>query len=189
MLASNASAMSNNTQQSSPLKGSEAAERSKERNDVPQIPALQMDCFEALIGTWELEVSFEAGYFRPDSPAIKCRGARTTFDWLEGRFFLMQRFTCDHPAAPSGIAIIGRGNATGELEQHYYDSRGSARVYRTSCDARTWRVWRENSGGWERYVGVISEDRREIVGAWEGSSDGRNWKRDFGLTYLRIAKA
>jgi hypothetical protein len=30
---------------------------------------------------------------------------------------------------PSGIAIIGTGNHPATLEQHYYDSRGVARIY------------------------------------------------------------
>ena len=42
-----------------------------------------------------------------------------------GQFFLTQRFVNEHPAAPSGIAIIGPGT----FIQHYYDSRGVARTY------------------------------------------------------------
>ena len=40
---------------------------------------------------------------------IAGRGGRTTFEWLDGEFFLIERFTVDNPAAPSGIAIIGSG--------------------------------------------------------------------------------
>lgn len=57
----------------------------------------------------EMNASFEAGYFGPGTPPITGRGGRTTFEWLEGRFFLTQRFVNEHPAAPSGIAIIGAG--------------------------------------------------------------------------------
>jgi hypothetical protein len=34
---------------------------------------------------------------------------------------------------------------------------------------------------------VISSDGTTIKGAWEGSADGREWKHDFGLTYIRTA--
>lgn len=162
-----------------------AAESRSNPGDVPAGRPAELDYFEALTGTWDLEASFEAGRFGADSAAITAKGVRTTFDWLEGQFFLIQRFVSNHPAAPGGIAIIGAGNIPGTFEQHYYDSRGVARVYRTTCDGRTWRVWREESGFWQRYVGAISEDGCKIVGAWEGSSDGREWTRDFGLTYTR----
>jgi len=49
-------------------------------------------------------------------------------------------------------------------------------------------VWRDEPRFYQRYTGAISEDGRKIVGTWEGSSDGREWKRDFGLNYVRIAK-
>src|SRR5450755_2778066 len=58
---------------------------------------------------WEMEVSFEAGYFGPGSPPVAGRGGRTRFTWLDGEFFLIQRFTAGNPTAPSGIAITGPG--------------------------------------------------------------------------------
>jgi hypothetical protein len=55
---------------------------------------------DAQLGEWEMGVSFEAGYFGPGSPPVAGRGGRTTFEWLDGQFFLIQRFTVDNPAAP-----------------------------------------------------------------------------------------
>lgn len=90
------------------------------------------------------------------------------------QFFLTQRFVSEHPAAPSGIAIIGAESES--FTQHYYDSRGIARVYQMSLDDRVWKVWREAPGFWQRYTGVISDDGSTIKGAWEGPADGREWK-------------
>jgi hypothetical protein len=70
--------------------------------------------------------------------------------------------------------------------QHYYDSRGVARTYRTSFDGRTWKIWREAPGFWQRYTGVLTDDGRRIEGAWEASADGRDWKHDFRLSYIRL---
>jgi hypothetical protein len=74
-----------------------------------------------------MEVSFEAGYFGPGSPPVAGRG-RIRFTWPDGEFFLIQRFTAGNPTAPSGIAIIGPGETAETFCQHYYDSRGVARI-------------------------------------------------------------
>jgi hypothetical protein len=102
--------------------------------DIPAERPASLDRLDVLIGRWEMDASFEAGYFGPGTPPITGRGGRTTFEWLEGRFFLTQRFVNEHPAAPSGIAIIGAGTDPKTFEQHYYDSRGVARVYQMSLD-------------------------------------------------------
>jgi len=155
-------------------------------DDVPAERPARLDRLDMLTGQWEMEASFEAGYFGPGTPAITGRGGRTTFEWLEGRFFLTQRFVNEHPAAPSGIAIIGAGEEPETFCQHYYDSRGVARIYDMSLDGGVWMLMREAPGFWQRYTGVISDDGTTIKGAWEGSADGREWKHDFGLTYLKV---
>jgi hypothetical protein len=154
--------------------------------DVPAGRPLSLDRLDALIGRWEMEATFDAGYFGPGSAAIAQRGGRTTFEWLEGRFFLTQRFVTEHPAAPSGIAIIGAGAEPETFTQHYYDSRGVARIYQMTLDGGVWRLWRDAPGFWQRYTGMISGDGNRITGAWEGSADGREWKHDFGLSYIKV---
>jgi hypothetical protein len=155
--------------------------------DVPTGRPPALDGLDVLIGRWETEASFGAGAFGPGSPATTERGGLTTFEWLEGRYFLIQRFAVDNPAVPSGIAIIGSGGLPGTLEQHYYDSRGVARVYQASLDGGVWKLWREAPGFWQRYSGVVSPDGSTIAGAWEASADGRDWRHDFGLTYIKVA--
>jgi hypothetical protein len=156
--------------------------------DVPVKRPTSLDRLGGLIGQWEMEATFGTGYFGPDSPATTSRNSRTTFEWLEGRFFLTQRFITDHPAAPSGIAIIGAGTEPGAFTQHYYDSRGVTRVYQMTLDGGVWKLWREAPGFWQRYTGVISSDGNTITGAWETSADGRDWKHDFGLTYIKVGR-
>jgi hypothetical protein len=155
--------------------------------DVPAGRPGSLDRLDVLTGQWEMEATFEAGYFGPGSPATTERGGRTTFEWLQGRYFLTQRFVVDHPAAPSGISIIGAGADQETFAQHYYDSRGVARVYQMSLDGGVWKLWREAPGFWQRYTGVISADGSRITGAWEGSPDGREWKHDFALTYIKAS--
>jgi hypothetical protein len=153
--------------------------------DVPAERPESLDRLDMLLGVWDMEATFEAGYFGPESPAITSHGGKTTFNWVEGRFFLVQRFVTEHPAAPSGLAIIGRGEDPDAFAQHYYDSRGVARVYQMSLDRGVWKVWRQEPAFWQRYTGVISADGTAITGAWAGSTDGRAWKHDFGLNYFK----
>lgn len=152
--------------------------------DIPGERAASLDRLNVLVGQWETEATFEAGFFGPGSPGITGRG-RTTFRWLEGRFFLAQHFVNEHPAAPSGITIIGASEERNTFAQHYYDSRGVARVYQMTLKGREWTLWREAPGFWQRYTGVISEDGTTITGAWEASADGRAWRHDFDLTYVK----
>jgi hypothetical protein len=153
--------------------------------DIAAERPASLDRLNVLIGQWEMEASFEAGFFGPGTPPVTGRG-RTTFEWLEGGFFLTQRFANEHPAAPSGITIIGVGADPGTFEQHYYDSRGVARVYQMSLEAGVWKLWREAPGFWQRYTGQMAEDGATIKGAWEASADGREWRHDFGLTYSKV---
>lgn len=156
--------------------------------DVPAERPTALDRLDALTGQWEMEATFEAGYFGPDTPAVTSRGGRTTFEWLHGGYFLTQRFTTEHPAAPSGIAIIGAGTDPGTFTQHYYDSRGVSRVYQMTLDRGVWKLWRLAPGFCQRYTGVISGDGNTITGAWESSPDGHEWSHDFTLTYIKVAE-
>jgi hypothetical protein len=66
---------------------------------------------------------------------------------------LIQRFTAGNPIAPSGIAIIGPGETAETFRQHYYDSRGVARIYQMSLTDGVWKLWREASGCWRAIPG------------------------------------
>src|SRR2546421_441083 len=52
--------------------------------DIPAGRPPALSRLEALLGEWEMEVSFIAGYFGPGSPPVAGRGGRTTFEWLDG---------------------------------------------------------------------------------------------------------
>lgn len=153
--------------------------------DIPAARPASLDRLDVLVGRWQMEASFGPGYAGPGTSAVTSRAGLTTFEWLPGKFFLTQRFVADDPAAPSGIAIIGAGEKPETWSQHYYDSRGVARVYHMSLGEGIWRIWREEPGFWQRYTGVLSADGATIKGAWEMSADGREWRHDFGLTYIR----
>jgi hypothetical protein len=141
-----------------------------------------------LIGEWTMEAVFPS-----TSPAagMEVEGvARTVFEYLPGRQFVGQRWEVPHPAAPDGIAVIGWDEGRGSLVQHYFDSRGVARLYDVSLDDGVWRLSRTAADFSaldfaQRFSGTISEDARTIRGSWELSADGTEWEHDFELIYRR----
>jgi hypothetical protein len=81
----------------------------------------------------------------------------------------------------------------GSYVQHYFDSRGVARLYAMTFDGRTWTLERTKPdfsplGSCQRFTGSISDDGTAIDGEWQNSDDGRQWTRDFGLTYARVLR-
>lgn len=147
--------------------------------DVPAVRPPWLSALDTLVGKWEMQALL------PFDPPVTGRGL-TTFEWLEGRFFLLQRFAAEHPAAPDGIAIISAA-ADGKFTQRYFDSRGVQRVYAMSLRDGIWRIWRDAPGFWQRYSGILDGHGETITGAWERSTDGLAWEHDFDLTYRKIA--
>ncbi|MFI6043946.1 hypothetical protein ACIA8C_20115 [Nocardia sp. NPDC051321] len=154
-------------------------------SDIPGDRDTALDRLEPLVGRWEVEASFEAGFFGPDTTAVTDRSGRTTFEWMKTKRFLIERSTVDNPIAPDTIVIIGVGS-DGEFIRHHYDSRGVNRTYQMSLHQDTLRIWRTEPGFSQRFTGTFSADANQIAGAWEKSTDGTTWELDFNLTYFRI---
>ena len=131
---------------------------------------------EPLIGEWVVE-----GTLPVDPPVVVPGGA--VFEWLDGGKFVVERWTVEHPDFPNGIAILGEGEAG--LAQHYFDSRGIARVYAMSVTDHAWELSRESPGFSQRFVGAFSDDGATIAGRWEQCTDGSTWELDFELTYTK----
>lgn len=144
-----------------------------------------LHALEPLVGEWIMVA--EIG----DTPATDI-GARVTFEWLPGQQFLEQRWSVPIPEAPDGVAIIGPNpDHAGEYLQHYFDSRGVARVYRMTLRDGVWTLWRDTPDFSpldfsQRYTGTFGDDGKEIAGAWEISNDGETWELDFNLTYQKL---
>ena len=96
-----------------------------------------LEALEPFVGEWRL-----VAVFKVLPPADI--GARVTFEWLPGKRFLIQRWEVPIPEAPDGIAIIGADpESAGNYLQHYFDSRGVARVYKMSFADGVWKLWRD----------------------------------------------
>jgi Protein of unknown function (DUF1579) len=142
---------------------------------------------EAFVGEWSMEAVF------PNAPPTDLRG-RTTFEWMSGGRFLIQRWEIPHPDAPDGLAIIGQGQDDDTYLQHYFDSRGVARLYEMSFTNGVWKLSRESPdfsplSFSQRFVGTFKNDNNTIEGRWETARDRSSWEHDFVLTYTRLTSS
>jgi hypothetical protein len=142
-----------------------------------------LDALAPLVGEWSL-----AATFRGMPPA---EGARVSFEWLPGKRFLVERWEVPVPEAPDGIAIIGADpEHEGQYLQHYFDTRGVARVYKMSFEDGAWRLWRDEPdfsplSFAQRFTGTLGDGGKTIAGAWEICHDGKTWEHDFDITYSK----
>ena len=143
-----------------------------------------LEALQPFVGEWRM-----LAIFKHAPPADD--GARVRFEWLPGERFLIQRWEIPVPEAPDGIAIIGPDpESAGSFLQHYFDSRGVARVYRMRFLKGVWTLWRDKPDFSpldfrQRYTGTFSGDGKSITGAWEICHDGKTWEHDFDLTFFK----
>jgi hypothetical protein len=147
----------------------------------------RLDLLQVFVGEWRLEApAFPI-------PAELAGSARATFEWTLDETFLLEWSVIPGPAAPDGLCVVGLGSEGG-YTQHYFDSRGIARVYAMTFDGCEWTLGR-NAPDFaplnfhQRWRGTLSSDRNTIEGRWERSPDGRQWELDFELFYRRVTDA
>jgi hypothetical protein len=97
----------------------------------------------------------------------------------------------EYGGAPDGIAIIGVDPDHEAYSQHYFDSRGVARVYAMSLSDGVWKLLRDSPdfsplNFSQCFTGTFGDDGNTIDGRWETSSDGSSWEHDFDLTYTKV---
>jgi hypothetical protein len=139
-----------------------------------------MERLEPFIGEWAMKATFPSG--------LADATGRAVFEWALGRQFLIQR--CEVPGAPDSIAIMGFDSGRQSFCQHYFDSRGIARLYAMDLSGGVWTLLRETPDFTplafaQRFTGTFSADGQRIDGRWEQSGDGSDWTLDFGLSYTK----
>jgi len=152
-------------------------------------PAKENERLQPLIGEWRMAVVMP-GQERPNPlPDI---GARVKFEWLGDKAFVVENWTVPIPEAPDGVAVIGWDAGRGTFLQHYFDTRGVARIYEMSFAAGVWTFARTKPDFSpfefsQRFTGKFSADGQQIEGTWEISNDHKTWQKDFDLIYTRIS--
>jgi hypothetical protein len=136
-------------------------------------PALEP--LEALIGTWATEVT------HPLFDGVVA--GSTTFEWLEGGQFLVQRSHNDHDLFPDAISVVGRPEAGDGLVMEYFDSRGVRRTYGISLDDGVLRIWRDDPTFAQRFTARLGGDTSE--GLWQVARTPGDWQDDLKVSYRR----
>jgi hypothetical protein len=137
-----------------------------------------------LIGTWDVEARF------PDRSEGVATGT-IVFEWGPGQAFVIQRSQVLPPGFPDAITVMGVDEPQGAYLQHYFDSRGVARVYQMRFENGEWSLIRTTADFTaldfaQRYTGQFSDDLTTIRGTWESSRDGTSWTHDFELVHTRV---
>lgn len=109
-----------------------------------------------------------------------------TFEWIYGGAFLLMHSEIDEPEIPSGIAIFGSDNVSGEYFMLYFDERGISRKYDVSFESNTMKWWRNSAEFSQRMVLTIADDGEIIASKGEMSKSGGAWEPDLELTYKRV---
>ena len=153
-----------------------------------QIDRTPLEALDAFVGEWDVEAHF------PDAAPAPVAGrpvvGRAVFEWMLGGAFLTQRITIPDPGAPDSFAIIGVDPGREAYTQHYFDSRGVARVYAMTLSDGVWTLLREAPDFTpldfsQRFTGRFSDDGKTMTGSWEVRTDGSSWEHDFDLTYSK----
>jgi len=139
-----------------------------------------LERLERFVGDWSIETSF----------STEVKGS-SSFEWTLDGQFLVQRSSVPVPEAPDSVSIVGVDQSGEVYTQHYFDSRGVARLYAMTLDGDAWQLLRNEPDFFpldfsQRYVGRFTADGDTIEGRWETSRDGGDWELDFGLSYRRV---
>jgi hypothetical protein len=141
-------------------------------------PTAKLEPFEALIGEWTVELT------HPALEGTVVRG-RTTFEWLEGARFLIQRAANEHPDFPDSLSVIGVMEGDSDLSMQYFDSRGVHRVYAVGFVGNELTLKRDDPGFAQRLSATLSDDGSTFTGVWRLNENDQGYRDDLAFTYRR----
>ncbi|MEU9888250.1 hypothetical protein [Sphaerisporangium sp. NPDC051011] len=127
-------------------------------SDKTPNPALRQ--LDVLVGTWNVTTS-DGGQGASDG--------QVTFEWMEGGFFLIQRFELGQVR---GVEYIGHDEETGTLRSHVFSTAGDVLPYTWQVQNGTLTIWYDAPGSPAYFEGTFAEDGRSYAGAWHWPGGG-----------------
>jgi hypothetical protein len=133
----------------------------------PPEPSPDLRSLDRLVGTWKASDPSGAG-------AIN---GQTTFEWMEGRFFLIQHVDFD---SAKGIEIIGHERLFGakpseDIKSRFYSNTGDTLDYVYELEGDTLTIWSGEKGSPAYARGTFSDDGNTCSGAWHYPDGGGYW--------------
>jgi hypothetical protein len=130
----------------------------------PPQPNPDLKNLDRLVGTWEISGGAQG---------------RTTFEWMEGGFFLIQHVDLEqHGQRIKGIEIIGHEKPFGsepseEIKSRFYSNTGDTLDYVYELlEEDTLTIWAGEKGSPAYYKGKFSDDGNTLSGAWHYPGGG-----------------
>lgn len=120
--------------------------------------ASELGSLNKLVGTW-----------RVSGPGIE---GTTSYEWLEGGFFLVQHFNFVHSGRTvKGLEVIGFLRPFGaepseDIRSRIYDNAGNTFDYVYEVTDETLTIWAGEKGSPAYYRGVWCEGGNKNAGAW-----------------------
>jgi len=142
------------------------------------IPNPALKPFAVLVGEWKTVGT------HPLVPDTTLHG-QSSFKWLEGGAFLIWYSEIDKEGFPTGIAIFGSDDATGEYFMMYFDERKVSRKYNVSFKDGVLTWWRNTPAFSQQNTWTITDNGHTIIGKGQLSKDGKTWEKDLDLTFTR----
>jgi hypothetical protein len=125
-------------------------------NQAPQ-PSPDLKSLERLVGTWEMSGEVQG---------------RVAFEWMEGRFFLIQHVDLEHHGQRiKGIEIIGHEKPFGsdpseQIKSRFYSNTGDTLDYVYELEGDTLTIWAGEKGSPAYAKSNFSEDGNTGSGEW-----------------------
>lgn len=128
-------------------------------------PDPDLKSLDRLVGTWELSGDYLKGM--------------STFEWMDGNFFLVQRYDFERPDGQkvAGIEIIGHERPFGaepgdELKSRAYSNTGDTLDYVYELEGDTLIIWGGEKGSPAYYKGTFSDGGDTLSGGWHYPGGG-----------------
>ena len=122
-------------------------------------PNPELKSLDRLVGTWKVS-----------GPEIE---GDVTYEWLEGGFFLVQRFDFQQAGHDvRGIEIIGYERGFGatepskDIRSRAFDNAGNTFEYTYEIEGDTLTIWGGERGSPAYYRGKFTKDGKTNSGAW-----------------------
>lgn len=127
-------------------------------------PALR--ALDVMVGVWDLKGQ--------DFTTKAEISGQSTFEWLEGGFFLVHRFNLDYSGRTfKGVEYIGQDEKSGHLKTRVFSNQGPDPLeYTWEVDEDTFANWFGDVGSDNHYRGKFSKDRNTLIGQWEWPGGG-----------------